>query len=104
MKHMVLAFALGLGVTIAGTAPGLAGGVIEAACLKSDRAGANRDLCGCLQAVANAVLSSSYQRRGAEFFIDPHKSQDVRMSKRAADEQFWAHWERFADTSVKHCQ
>jgi hypothetical protein len=104
MKHVVLALALGLGVMTADTAPGLAGGVIESACLKSDRTAANRTLCGCLQAVANAVLSSSHQRQGAEFFRDPHKSQDVRMSKRAADEQFWAHWERFAETSVQHCQ
>ncbi len=104
MKHLVLALILGVGFGMVGTAPVQASGVIESACLRSDRPTANRALCNCLQQVADAVLTPSYQKRGAVFFADPHKSQEMRASGHAADELFWAHWVRFSDTAVKHCQ
>lgn len=102
MKHLVLAFAFG-GLALVPLAAS-AGGTIEIACLRSDRPAAGRALCGCLQAVANAVLSPSQQKRGASFFADPHSAQEVKASKRPADDAFWARWELFAATSVKHCQ
>lgn len=102
MKHLVLAFALG-GIAVAPLSA-TAGGMIETACLRSDRPAANRALCGCLQKVANAVLSASQQKRGASFFTDPNKAQEVKASQRPADDAFWARWELFAETSVKHCQ
>ena len=37
-------------------------GVITRACMKSDRKAANRNLCRCIQAVANKTLSRSDQR------------------------------------------
>lgn len=85
-------------------APAVAGGVIEAGCLRSDRPAANRALCRCLQTVADATLSPGHQRRGAAFFADPEKSQRVKASDRAADAAFWARWQRFAATAVKSCQ
>lgn len=81
-----------------------AGGAIERGCLQSPRPGAGRALCVCLQQVADATLSASQQRRGAAFFADPHKSQAVKASDRAADDRFWAKWEAFAAAAVTHCQ
>lgn len=102
MKHLAVALALG-GIALAPHATSAAG-TIESACLRSDRPAANRALCGCLQNVADAVLSSSQQKQGATFFADPHKAQEVKASKRPADNAFWERWELFADTAVKHCQ
>ncbi|GKY88891.1 hypothetical protein [Sinisalibacter aestuarii] len=104
MKHLFLAAGLGLSIAASGAAPAMASGVIQNACLKSDRPAANRELCACLQVVADAVLTPSYQKRGAEFFTDPHKSHETRASGRVADEKFWERWEVFAATAVKHCQ
>lgn len=105
MKHAFLA--LGLGLTLAtafAPQPASARGVIETACLRSERPAANRALCGCIQTVADAVLSSSEQRRGAKFFADPDLSQEVKMSDRRSDDLFWDKWESFADGAVRHCQ
>jgi hypothetical protein len=102
MKHLVLALCLSFGALAA--APAEAGSVIEKACLRSDRPAAGRALCGCLQKVADAVLSSSQQKRGATFFADPHKSQEVKASQHPSDDAFWDRWEVFAATAVKHCQ
>ena len=104
MKRPVLALAFGAAIVSATSGSALASGTIERACLASDRPASGRALCACLQVVADAVLSPGDQRRGAAFFTDPHKSQDVKASKRAADDAFWEKWEFFADTSVKHCQ
>ena len=54
-------------------------GPIERACMASDRGG-NRALCGCIQQVADMVLSKSDQRRAAGFFADPDKAQQVRRA------------------------
>lgn len=102
MKAHLSAVVLGLALIAPGFA--LAGGTIERGCLGSDRPAAGRALCACLQQVADATLSAAYQRRGAGFFADPHKSQIVKASDRPADAAFWAQWERFAETAVQHCQ
>ncbi len=85
------------------TAPAMAGGTIEKACLKSERNAANRSLCSCLQVVADDVLTRADQRRGARFFTDPHMSQEVRASSSRADDAFWERWTRFAKTSASYC-
>ncbi len=105
MKNVVLA--LGLGVVLAGglaSSAAQARGVIENACLRSDRPAANRVLCNCIQQVADAVLTSGEQRQGARFFADPHLSQDAKMSTRETDREFWLRWEAFAAGAVKYCQ
>lgn len=104
LKRPALGLAFGAVFMMAIPGATLASGTIERACLASDRPASGRALCACLQIVADAVLSPVEQRRGAAFFADPHKSQEVKASKRAADDAFWARWELFADTSVKHCQ
>lgn len=102
MKDLYPVFAIVAAALAAG--PATATGVIENACLRSDRPGVERALCNCLQRVADATLSARDQNRGAAFFADPHKSQEVKASDRAADQAFWENWETFAATAVTHCQ
>ncbi len=76
---------------------------IERACLQADRDAANRTLCGCIQDVADMSLSKAQQAKGARFFKDPQKAQDVRQSGRRADRRFWEAWERFAAMADEFC-
>jgi len=104
MKNMVLALGLGLGLGGGFAGGAEARGVIENACLRSDRPAANRVLCGCIQRVADAVLTSGDQRKGARFFADPEMSQVAKMARGDADLRFWQKWEAFSDGAVKYCQ
>jgi len=78
-------------------------GPISAACLRSGRNAATHARCGCVQAVANRSLSNSEQRRGAVFFGDPHRAQQVRQSSRASDESFWLDWKEFGTSAEALC-
>ncbi|TYB80617.1 hypothetical protein [Maritimibacter fusiformis] len=102
MKRTIAALALGMAMFSA--APAQAGGIIENACLGSDRPGRTRVLCNCIQQVADTVLSSSEQRRGAKFFKDPHETQVLRMSASRSDAAFWQKWQVFGATAEKYCQ
>ena len=86
------------------TTPLAMAGPIDSACVRSDRGAANRALCGCVQQVANMTLSSGDQRRAAAFFRDPQQAQNVRMSKRDADNAFWARYRNFAAQSERLCR
>ena len=86
------------------TAPLAIAGPIDSACMNSSRARGNAPLCGCIQQVANQTLSRSDQRRAASFFRDPHRAQEVRMSKRDADNAFWSRYKRFAATAEAYCR
>lgn len=86
------------------TAPLAMAGPIDSACVRSDRARGNSPLCSCIQQVANQTLSRSDQRRAAAFFREPHKAQEVRMSKSNADNAFWARYKSFAQTSEAYCR
>ncbi|WP_284163500.1 hypothetical protein [Frigidibacter sp. SD6-1] len=79
----------------------LAGGTIDKACRATGRAGAG--LCGCIQSVADQVLSRSDQRRAATFFADPDKAQEVRLSDSASAEAFWDRYAAFASTAEAVC-
>ena len=76
---------------------------IERACLKSERGGGNRTLCGCIQDAANLTLTSRDQRKAAEFFSDPHQAQVVRQSDRRSDEAFWERYRNFGQTAEVFC-
>lgn len=76
---------------------------IERACLSSERAAANRALCGCIQGAANRTLSGSDQRKAARFFSDPDRAQQVRMSDRASDRAFWERYRAFGDYAERAC-
>lgn len=90
--------------TVMLTAPLAMAGPIDSACVRSEKARGNAPLCGCIQQVANQTLSRSDQRRAADFFRNPHKAQEVRMSKRDADNAFWARYKQFAGTAEAYCR
>ncbi len=84
-----------------------AGSAIASACMSSTRGAAAPSLCACIQTVADAVLSPAEQQRGAQIFLDPHKSQEIRASARTAnpsDAVFWEKWRVFGDSAAQHCQ
>ncbi|ARE42131.1 hypothetical protein RGUI_3990 [Rhodovulum sp. P5] len=78
-------------------------GPIERACLQSDRPGASRGLCGCIQEVADLTLSRGDQNRAVKFFRDPHQAQEVRQSDRRSDERFWQRYKKFGATAANYC-
>ena len=79
----------------------LAGGTIDKACRATGRADAG--LCGCIQSVADQVLSGGDQRRAAKFFADPDKAQEVRASGSASAEAFWDRYAAFAGMAEAVC-
>lgn len=85
------------------TTPFAVAGPIDNACVQSERGARNSALCGCIQQVADMTLSRSDQRRAAGFFRNAQQAQDVRMSKRAADNQFWDRYKQFAATAEAYC-
>lgn len=99
MKRIL--FGAGLALTLAG--PGQAAGIIEAACLKSERTAASSALCNCIQKVADSVLAPHEQRKGAAFFTDPHKSQETRQSRNSGDSEFWEKWKAYGASATKFC-
>ena len=90
--------------TVLMTAPLAMSGPIDNACIRSERARGNAQLCGCIQQVANQTLSRSDQRRAASFFREPHAAQVVRMSKSNADNAFWARYKQFAGRAEAYCR
>lgn len=84
------------------TTPLAVAGPVDSACLRSDRS-ASRQLCGCIQQVADMTLSRAEQRRASKFFSDADQAQKVRMSKSDADNAFWARYKNFATTAEAYC-
>ena len=62
-----------------------------------------RDERGCIQAVADRMLTRDDQRLAASFFKDPQRAQDVRMSKTDRDNLFWDRYERFGQAAAQNC-
>lgn len=93
----VVAFVVPFGAGVAQAGP------IERACLGSDRQGAGRAICACIQQVADQTLLGSDQRRAAKFFADPDQAQQVRMSKSDADNAFWARYKSFGAMAEVYC-
>lgn len=103
MTRLLFAAALAVALLPTAPAPAAAGSVIERACLGGGRRAASRELCACIQTVADQVLSGAEQRKGAKFFSDPHKSQETRQSDNSGDEVFWKKWKSFGATAHKYC-
>lgn len=78
-------------------------GPIQTACLRADRKAATRQLCGCVQAVANRSLSNADQRLAVTFFSDPHRAQEVRQSDNRRHEVFWDKYKAFAARAESTC-
>jgi hypothetical protein len=84
-------------------APAAAAGVIERACLSSERAAGNRALCGCIQRAADRTLTGRDQRTAAQFFSDPDRAQEVRQSGRRSDREFWDRYTSFGAFAAVSC-
>ncbi|MEL7114899.1 MAG: hypothetical protein AAGP08_04790 [Pseudomonadota bacterium] len=78
-------------------------GPILSACMRADRKAASRQLCGCVQAVADDMLSSSDQSLAVKFFADPHHAQEIRQSDRRSHEIFWDKYKAFSRSAVQRC-
>lgn len=91
---------LSVAILLAGSAA--FAGPVDSACVRAGRS-ADRNLCGCIQQVADMTLSRADQRRAAAFFKDPEKAQEVRASSRASDNDFWDRYKNFATTAEAYC-
>lgn len=100
---LVLASCGGRSAPERGAVTRLATGPINSACLTSDRRARSRQLCGCIQAVANTTLSRSEQRTAARFYRDPQRAQDIRQSDRSSHEAFWQRYRAYADSAERIC-
>lgn len=100
-KHSLMAL-LACGMLMAPVTPAEAG-LIERACLSSGKGQASRQVCDCIQQVADMTLRGSDQRRAASFFRDPEKAQKVKMSKSAADDAFWDRYAAFGEQAEAFC-
>ncbi|MCC5970374.1 MAG: hypothetical protein JJU15_10505 [Pararhodobacter sp.] len=91
-------------ISLIALVPGAAlAGPIENACNRSDRPTADRAMCRCIDAVASQTLTRSEQRRAARFFANPDEAQSVRMSRTAADNEFWRRYRAFGEAAERSC-
>ncbi|PZX15794.1 hypothetical protein LX81_02427 [Palleronia aestuarii] len=89
---------------LAGVAAGCGqAGVIERACLSSERANTNRQVCDCIQHVADMTLDRRDQKLAATFFEDPHRAQEIRTSDSTRDETFWRKYSSFGSNAESYC-
>ncbi|KPP87037.1 MAG: hypothetical protein HLUCCO07_15035 [Rhodobacteraceae bacterium HLUCCO07] len=91
-------------VTPAPAARPFATGRIQRACMASDRKARSRELCGCIQAVADQTLSGSDQRLAVSFYGDPHRAQDIRQSDRDNHRRFWTKYREYTDGAERTCR
>lgn len=101
MIRTVLSISVAAALAVA--APAAHAGIIETACIRSERPAAAPALCGCIQNVADVALTVPEQRQAAGFFADPDAAQQVRMSKSAQDGAFWARYRNFGALAERHC-
>ena len=78
-------------------------GPIQSACMRSDRPGATRAMCGCIQQAADMTLSGGDQRRAAKFFRDPEAAHATWISQSASDDAFWERYKSFGQTAEAYC-
>ncbi|PIE08197.1 MAG: hypothetical protein CSA74_03180 [Rhodobacterales bacterium] len=104
MKQTAFALMLGALSLPALSTTASAGGVIADACTATSRGARAPALCACIQTVADSVLSGAEQKRGAQIFLDPHMSQEIRASASASDNRFWEKWRQFGSSAAQHCE
>jgi len=78
-------------------------GPIYSACRASDRDATDRQLCGCIQAVADRELSGSDTRRIAGFFDDPEEAHAVKISDSWRNESFWDLYRAYVSAARQTC-
>lgn len=101
---LTIALCAGSLVALAPAPAEAASGTINRACRASDRPAASRELCGCIQQVANKSLSRSERRTVAKWFADPHQAQEMRTSNRSSDEKLWLRYKAFGQTVHATCR
>ncbi len=87
--------------------PAQAGSTIARACLSTPNGAAAPALCTCIQNVADKTLSAAEQAVGAQIFLEPHMSQEIRASANrggAMDAHFWQRWNDFGAKAASACQ
>ncbi|MDZ4310068.1 MAG: hypothetical protein U1A24_05875 [Cypionkella sp.] len=102
MKKSIL-WAVSLAVALPVLSSIASAGPIENACNRSERKAANRQLCACIQQVADMTLRGSDQRRAVAFFKDPEKAHKVWMSKNDNDDAFWDRYKAFGAQAQAYC-
>ena len=100
-KHIVLAAVVAVAIPLVASLA--AAGPIEYACVRSERKAVTRSLCGCIDQVAERVLSGSDQRRAAKFFKDPDEAHAVWISQKRADDDFWTRYKAFGAQAEAAC-
>ncbi len=106
VRHMIrplaasLLLSTGLALSFGGAA---SAGALERACNAAPQQGGNRNLCGCIQQVANLTLNGREQKLAAGFFKDPQKAQVMRQSARRRDETFWQKYLAFGESAALYC-
>lgn len=104
MKKIAFALVLGALSLPALATSATAGGAIAKACNSSARGASAPSLCACIQKVADQRLSPAEQARGAQIFLEPHKSQEIRASANRSDAVFWEKWRSFGASAAERCQ
>lgn len=99
LTTLSLAVALVLAAPTAATAR-----QIENACNASERRAATRELCRCIDNVAQRMLTRSEQRRAARFFRNPDEAQRVRMSSDPGDRDFWRRYREWGEMAEAMCR
>ena len=101
-KFLVLALCAAVALpAFAGIA---AAGPIERACNRSERAGTSRNLCSCIQQVADQTLRRGDQSRAAKFFKNPEKAHRAWMSQSKSDDAFWERYKAFGAEAEARCK
>ena len=85
------------------TTPLAVAGPVDSACMRSERAAGNGQLCGCIQQVADMTLRGSDQRRAAKLMKDPDLAHEVWVSKRGSDDAFWERYKAFGQQAEAYC-
>lgn len=78
-------------------------GPISDACIASGREKRSRQLCGCIQAVANRTLTRAQQNRAVLFYSDPDMAESTRMSDAPDDKRFWDAYKGYAEKAQDQC-
>ena len=103
MRNSLIAATLAV-LTVPLAASAVDARAIETACNRSDRTGATRALCSCVQQVANQHLNRGDQRQAARFFADPDRAQATRVSRSDRDRAFWQRYRAFANAAEARCR
>ncbi len=103
MRRTILTGAGVLASVASMTTPANAG-FIGKACLLANREAANRELCTCIDDVAQITLTRVERKKVSKFFGDPHKTQIIRTSDRRSDEIFWERYQAFGERARQSCR